>query len=115
MKSKFVRPFAQHLKTIEARIAFMKTQLFRLLAAGPLLATLSGQSQELDFGDAPSPSYPTLLPGGARHAISGLYLGAGVDAESNGQPVDRDGADEAGVGIPPLVIGRTVDLVITVS
>lgn len=74
-------------------------------------ATLRGE----DFGDAPAPSYLTLLPGGARHAISGLYLGASVDAETNGQPVDRDGADEAGVGIPPLVMGRTVNLSITAS
>lgn len=93
----------------------MKTQLILLLAGSVLLAPASSRGQGTDFGDAPAAAHPTLLPGGARHAISGLYLGVGVDAESNGQPVDRDGADEAGVGIPPLVTGSTVDLIITAS
>lgn len=41
-----------------------------------------------DFGDAPDPSYPTVLASnGARHTIvSGFSLGASVDAEANGQP-----------------------------
>jgi uncharacterized repeat protein (TIGR01451 family) len=39
-----------------------------------------------DFGDAPT-SYDTLLAdNGARHTISGLYLGAGVTGETDGQP-----------------------------
>ena len=44
--------------------------------------------EELDFGDAPDPSYPTLLgSNGARHGIvPGMFLGAGVDPELDGQP-----------------------------
>jgi len=61
---------------------------------------------ELDFGDAPdsaeAPSYPTLLVNdGARHVIvAGFYLGAGVDADDDGQPDinalgdDNDGGDD---------------------
>ena len=40
-----------------------------------------------DFGDAPDPTYPTLLAsGGASHQITGLFLGAAVDGEPDGQP-----------------------------
>ncbi|MCB9871597.1 MAG: hypothetical protein H6837_17205 [Planctomycetes bacterium] len=43
---------------------------------------------EIDLGDAPDPSYPTLLASdGAAHVLgSGLFLGAGVDGEADGQP-----------------------------
>ncbi|MCP4539016.1 MAG: DUF11 domain-containing protein [Chloroflexi bacterium] len=46
------------------------------------------QGPPMDFGDAPDPGYPTLLVNnGARHVITGgIYLGAGVDDETNGQP-----------------------------
>jgi hypothetical protein len=41
-----------------------------------------------DFGDAPDPTYPTLLANdGARHTIvPNVHLGAGIDAEADGQP-----------------------------
>ncbi|MCU0611672.1 MAG: hypothetical protein MUE60_07795, partial [Candidatus Eisenbacteria bacterium] len=60
---------------------------------------------QLDLGDAPDPSYPTLLASdGARHITgSAVYLGAGVDAELDGQPNagatgdDLAGDDEDGV------------------
>lgn len=43
--------------------------------------------EELDFGDAPDPAYPTLYANnGARHVLSGLFLGAQIDAEPDGQP-----------------------------
>ncbi|MEX1312140.1 MAG: DUF11 domain-containing protein, partial [Candidatus Sulfomarinibacteraceae bacterium] len=56
----------------------------------------------LDFGDAPDPTYPTLAASdGARHIISGgLFLGASVDHEADGQPTpgadgdDLDGSDD---------------------
>lgn len=62
----------------------------------------------LDFGDAPiaaqsgfTKSYPTSLPDGGRHVLgSGIFLGASVDGESDGQPAaeaDGDGNDEDGV------------------
>jgi RHS repeat-associated protein len=76
-----------------------------------------------DFGDAPDPlfgtagKYPTLLADdGARHMLgSGLFLGSGVDAESDGQPTttangdDINGAsdDEDGVAFLNLVRGTT--------
>lgn len=58
-----------------------------------------------DFGDAPDPvsatagHYPTLLANdGARHQLGGgLFLGSGVDSDSNGQPnVTATGDDLAG-------------------
>lgn len=51
-----------------------------------------------DFGDAPDPSFPTLLASdGARHVISaGLWLGAGVDAEADGQPDATASGDDVG-------------------
>ncbi|MFO0905951.1 MAG: calcium-binding protein [Pirellulales bacterium] len=75
-----------------------------------------------DFGDAPDPlaaaagQYPTLAANnGARHLPgSRLFLGAGVDAEFDGQPNatatgdDVNGAtdDEDGVAIPATLIAR---------
>ncbi len=53
------------------------------------LRTLHGySSSNLDYGDAPDPAYPTLLASnGARHTLDNLtYLGAGVDAETDGLP-----------------------------
>jgi hypothetical protein len=64
---------------------------------------------ELDFGDAPTAaqsgfvnSYPTrAADDGARHEVgAGLFLGAAVDPEVDGQPTanaDGDGTDEDGV------------------
>ncbi len=49
----------------------------------------------LDFGDAPDPSYPTLLVNdGARHVLSDLYLGALIDAESDGVVSDNSTGDD---------------------
>ncbi len=65
-------------------------------AGDSLLTADFGYSQDMDYGDAPDPSYPTLLANnGARHVIiPGYYLGAGVDAEIDGQPSpDADGDD----------------------
>jgi uncharacterized repeat protein (TIGR01451 family) len=67
-----------------------------------------------DFGDAPDPSYPTLLANnGARHIVLPLNnptLGTTVDTEPDGQPnatLTGDGADEDGVTFPsPLIPGH---------
>jgi len=51
---------------------------------------------EYDYGDAPDPSYPTLLASqGARHVLDGMtFLGATVDAEPDGfQSPQADGDD----------------------
>jgi len=56
--------------------------------------------QNLDFGDAPDPTYPTLLVNdGARHVVvAGVNLGAQIDWEANGQPtVNADGDDLNGI------------------
>ena len=82
-------------------------------------------TDERDFGDAPDPAYPTLLANdGARHLIvPPLFLGAGVDNESDGQPDagalgdDNDGNDdEDGVVFgAPLACGTQVPVTITAS
>jgi len=64
-------------------------------------------SDVCDWGDAPDPTYPTLLTSdGARHiVVDGYHLGRSVDREGDGQPnadatgddADGDGDDEDGV------------------
>lgn len=79
----------------------------------------------IDWGDAPDGPYPTLaISGGANHLIAqGIFLGASVDAELDGQPdpqalgddqnliypgVPYPLGDEDGVGLPsPLIPGTT--------
>ena len=63
--------------------------------------TIQNDDQEYDFGDAPDPAFPTLLVSdGARHSLSGPFLGASRDADANGQPDsnatgdDLDGDDD---------------------
>lgn len=83
------------------------------------------QQQELDWGDAPDPTYPTLAASnGARHVIvPGMRLGALIDAEADGQPTPiADGDDINGVddedGVvftTPLVPGAPATVVVTAS
>ncbi|MEN6429069.1 MAG: GEVED domain-containing protein [Phycisphaerales bacterium] len=56
------------------------------------------EAASTDFGDAPDQGYRTLLGSdGARHTIvSGVFLGAGVDGESEGQPSITATGDDAG-------------------
>jgi uncharacterized repeat protein (TIGR01451 family) len=63
-----------------------------------------GQDQIVDFGDAADPSYPTTLASnGARHLLgSGVYLGACVDSELDGQPSAGAGGDDLGAGLSTL-------------
>jgi len=43
--------------------------------------------EQLDFGDAPDPVYPTFLANsGAHHLVGRLFMGATVDGEADGQP-----------------------------
>nr|NQU91837.1 T9SS type A sorting domain-containing protein [Bacteroidota bacterium] len=85
-----------------------------------------GDVSELDFGDAPDPTYPTLLASnGARHVYKPyFYLGAIVDIENDGQPDtnalgdDNNGTpdDEDGVVFsPPLMPGTQDTLYITMG
>ncbi len=56
---------------------------------------------EMDFGDAPDPTYPTVLASnGARHVITlGLGLGNLIDPEPNGQP-DAAATGDDNSGLP---------------
>jgi|GEM_PF-2957264 len=79
----------------------------------------------LDFGDAPDPTYPTLLANnGARHVIvPGMFLGALIDGEADGQPdataTGDDLAnlpDEDGVAFTgPLYPGTNANIVVIAS
>src|SRR3954463_5193270 len=66
---------------------------FCVAAADPLAA-------QSDFGDAPAP-YPTLLSAdGARHSVvQGMFLGAGVTADPDGQPDPNANADARDDGV----------------
>ncbi|MGD9874493.1 MAG: GEVED domain-containing protein [Kiritimatiellia bacterium] len=69
-----------------------------------LLEVLAGGTEEeIDFGDAPDPTYPTLLANnGARHTIvAGLSLGALIDAEGDGQPTAKADGDDVN---PPIAL-----------
>ena len=79
----------------------------------------------LDYGDAPDPAYPTLWHSdGARHVLGGgLFLGAAVDGEPDGQPTagadgdDLDGSDDEDgvVFTSPLQVGFDATLDVTAS
>lgn len=79
-----------------------------------------------DFGDAPDPTYTTLLASdGARHLpFSTLYLGSGMDGEfdayptldANGDDLDNAPDDEDGVQFPSeLFAGTFWQIVVTAS
>ncbi len=84
-----------------------------------------GEGQELDWGDAPDPSYPTMADSsGASHTIvDGFHLGANIDAEANGQPSsdaqgdNRQGLyDEDGIFfITPLMPGQQATVEVAAS
>ena len=85
------------------------------------IAIMAQPPGPFDYGDAPDPGYPTLLnTDGARHLVgSGLFLGASIDDEPNGQPsaaADGDGADEDGVSFDsPLRLEGTATVTVTAS
>ena len=84
-----------------------------------------GDQDNMDYGDAPDPNYPTLLASnGARHKIvQGYTLGSAIDGEPNGfQSANADGDntngtnDEDGVKMSPLMApGQTVPITIDAS
>ena len=87
-------------------------------------SSLQGELDQ-DYGDAPDPGYPTLAASnGARHLIGNLYLGAGVDADSDGQPnatatgddsLDGNDDEDGVVFTSPLYIGNTATVDVTSS
>ncbi|MEM7391293.1 MAG: SdrD B-like domain-containing protein, partial [Verrucomicrobiota bacterium] len=74
-------------------------------------------SPPLDYGDLPMPYRTLVADNGAVHQIvSNVFLGASVDAETNGVPsglADGDGGDEDGVIFPTLIANHSADLTIT--
>lgn len=114
---------------------------FRLSTAGDLQPTGGASNGEvedyrvqlsdgMDFGDAPTNNYPTLLSqNGARHVATRAFcLGTQVDVEANGQPsADAKGDDMFPTGAPddedgveftsPLTPGgvATVDITCTMG
>lgn len=79
---------------------------------------------DMDFGDAPDPSYPTLLASdGARHVMTALVLGTQIDDEADASPGsmatgdDNDNAlnDEDGVLLGDLRAGTTSTIQVLVS
>lgn len=105
------------------------TVTFRLEAGETVKAVFTnkkeGEEDAFDFGDAPDPSYPTLLTNnGARHQIDpDVYLGTKIDPDTDGQPNsdatgdDDDGNDdEDGVVIKTsLITGSSVNVEVTAS
>ena len=81
---------------------------------------------EIDYGDAPDPTYPTLLASnGASHLATGVMLGTSRDGELDGQPsADADGDDttdaddEDGVvfnGLPVPGTAASVDVTVSAN
>lgn len=88
------------------------------------------EPEEMDWGDAPDPTYPTLsASGGANHTIvQGIFMGAAVDAEPDGQPSADALGDDMDILYPPpmddedgvsfnslLVAGQIATATVTVS
>jgi len=88
---------------------------FRFSSAGGLApggAAMDGEvedhqigADEADFGDAPDTYGTEFASGGALHGldpVAGLYLGACVDAEGDGQPSPGADGDDLGAGTSTL-------------
>ena len=85
--------------------------------------------KDMDWGDAPDPSYPTLsASGGASHNVSPnqpIYLGNKVDIEPDGQPSANADGDDVNGAVPddedgvvfttPLVPGLNATATVTVT
>ncbi len=72
-----------------------------------------------DFGDAPDPTFPTLLASdGARHVIvPGIFLGATISGEPDGQPSSHASADvsDDGITFSDLLAGNVATITVTAS
>jgi len=100
------------------------TGMDTLFGWGRLL--LPGAPATTDFGDAPDPTYPTLLASdGARHEVSdGFHLGADVDMEGNAlanplatgdDNIDGNDDEDGVVFTSALTPGSTASLTVTAS
>ncbi|OQB28039.1 MAG: Serine-aspartate repeat-containing protein D precursor [Chloroflexi bacterium ADurb.Bin180] len=104
------------------------TGLTGVYTIGPHTADLSVDAGlvQYDWGDLPDPTFPTLAASNGPHhqIVSGVYLGAGVDGEGNGQPNATATGDDIN-GVPddedgvifatPLVPGRSATITVTAS
>ena len=73
-----------------------------------------------DFGDAPDPTFPTLKSrNGAQHRfVQGVYLGGGVEVETDGEPsiaADADSMDDGILFDTFFIPGATLQLTVTAS
>ncbi|MEZ6121641.1 MAG: GEVED domain-containing protein [Planctomycetaceae bacterium] len=76
------------------------------------------ETYPVDFGDAPAGYPTTLADDGARHLISGPFLGTARTAEPDGISAESSDQDAGDDGVRPaalLAAGRTVRLQITSS
>src|SRR6266850_112312 len=120
--SRLLKSVVLCLRALAARRAY-RGRAVRLcvLFAALCVAVANPSAAQTDFGDAPAP-YPTLLSAdGARHLIvQGIYLGAAVSAETDGQ-ADRNAAaddgDDCVTFLGPLAAGNgsTVRVVVSVA
>jgi LruC domain-containing protein len=58
-----------------------------------------------DYGDAPDSYGTTLFSNGARHSITGIYLGAAISAEHNAKVYPKEDEDDGVIFITPLLPG----------
>ncbi|MBL7152724.1 MAG: hypothetical protein ISS79_03340 [Phycisphaerae bacterium] len=94
-----------------------------------LAFVITGQGDpepDIDWGDAPDPTYPTLAASlGASHAIvPNIFMGNMIDRDPDGQPTpladgddnDPDGDDEDGVTFDtPLIPGQMAQITVNAS
>jgi PKD repeat protein len=109
-------------RIIFSSVIVLMLVMMALLAAN-LLPMGAQPTEPKDFGDAPSP-YPTLLTdNGACHNVSGIYLGATIDWELDGQPNSTATGDDSNnltdedgvVFTTPLVKGQSANVTVTAS
>jgi len=120
-----VPPTAAAGSKVIARFRFstMPGLSFTGLAPNGEVEDYQWEISQLDFGDAPDPTFPTWQTNnGACHVIGPLFLGGGVDAEHDGQPDatatgdDLNGADdEDGVFFPAALIANAPAVLPVVS
>jgi len=126
-------PVGATLGTTFARFRFSTQQGLNFIGLAPNgevedYSILVRQPEEMDYGDAPDPTYPTLASSnGARHAqvpgTNPLFLGNLIDYEMNGQPHAKargddlsNLADEDGVVFTtPVAPGSVATVTVTAS
>ncbi|MBL9139057.1 MAG: HYR domain-containing protein [Verrucomicrobiales bacterium] len=99
----FLVPSATKAGSTFSRFRFSRTKIEGFIGAAvdgeveDHVVRIEAPQESFDFGDAPDPTYPTTLKNnGARHRIvQGVFLGAVVDPETDGQPNAGATGDDA--------------------